>query len=244
MSVSDLTYPGNAASQPRPLPSPLAGVDLWWCEVAADDAAQTLLHAWLSHDERARALRFGRASLATRYIVGRANLRWVLSRRLGCTPAAVPIVRDRTGRPRLAGEDLTDFNVSNTLGVALIGVTATPGLRIGVDLEHAERRVNHTALARKFLTGHERQNLAGLDEPTRRHAFLRLWTCKEAMSKATGDALSAPLRELDVALSPMLQLLGGPPPYVADAWELAAIAVPHGYLATLALWRQIRPGAV
>ena len=66
-----------------------------------------------------------------------------------------------------------------------------PGARVGVDVEHAGRAVNADGLARKFLCERERAALAPLDADARRGRFLRLWTCKEAMSKATGDALSA-----------------------------------------------------
>ena len=55
-------------------------------------------------------------------------------------------------------------------------------------------------LARKFLTRRERAEIAPLTSDIRRKRFLRLWTCKEAMSKATGDALSAPFRYIDVTL--------------------------------------------
>jgi phosphopantetheinyl transferase len=55
----------------------------------------------------------------------------------------------------------------------------------------------HDALARKFLTAGERSAIAALDDDARRRAFLRLWTCKEAMSRrpATG---SAPFREIGI----------------------------------------------
>ena len=98
--------------------------------------------------------------------------------------------------------------------------------------------LNHLGLARKFLTSREQAAIASTDVDEHRLAFLRLWTCKEAMSKATGEALSAPLRELDIELAPALRLAGGPPPYVADDWKLAAVDAPDRYLATVALWRK------
>ena len=236
MSVSDLTYPGNAQSRPRPLPSPMAGVDLWWCELTTAEDAVAAFSTWLSPAEHARASRFGRPTLATRYIAGRANLRWILAGYLGGSPMGVPIERAASGRPHLAGIDRLDFNVSNTREVALIGVTALAQARIGVDVEHAMRTLDHAGLSRKYLTTGEQRLMSELADDARRQTFLRLWTCKEAMSKATGQALSAPLRHLDVALAPALRLLDGPPPYVPKAWKLVAAAVPPDFLATVALW--------
>ena len=237
VSVSDLTYPGNAHSLPRDLASPMPGVDLWWCELATDADAIAAFAHWLSAAEHARASRFGRPSLAARYIAGRANLRWILAGYVGGSPTEVPIERAANGRPHLAGIDRLDFNVSNTREVALIGVTTLAQARIGVDVEHAMRALDHAGLSRKYLTSGEQRLVSGLAEDARRRAFLRLWTCKEAMSKATGDALSAPLRRMDVTLAPALRLVDGPPPYVPAAWALADAAAPADFLATVALWQ-------
>jgi len=57
------------------------------------------------------------------------------------------------------------------------------------------------------------------------------------MSKATGDALSAPFRDIDVALDDGPHLIAGPLPYVADRWRLVSAAVPAGLVATIAIWR-------
>jgi len=70
---------------------------------------------------------------------------------------------------------------------------------------------------------------------------LRLWTCKEAMSKATGDAMSARFARLDVLTEPALRLRAGPPPYEPARWALHALAAPDDHIATLALWDG-RPG--
>jgi 4'-phosphopantetheinyl transferase len=219
------------------------GIDLWWCalERAPDDAYG--LAAWLSPAEHTRAARFGTHALRRRWIVGRAALRFVLGRTLGIAPAAVPIRRGIRGRPELADSGGTlDFNVSHTRGVALIGIATgrSPDTRIGVDVERSDRDVGADRLARKFLTADERSAIAGLSPDLRRQSFLRYWTCKEAMSKATGDGLIAPFGKLEVGLHPRPQLLDGPPPYTPAAWNLLAAEVPAGYLATIAVWHRGR----
>lgn len=234
MSVDDFQAPGNPQHAPIALASPAAGIALWWTSLAASDDELARLSAWLAPAEHARAARYGRESLARRYIVGRALLRWVLGRAVGVPPSAVPIVRGARGRPRLEGGAGPDFNISHTEGVALIGI-ARDG-RIGVDVEHCARVVRADGLARKFLTPAEQATLAPLGETERQARFLRYWTCKEAMSKATGDGLSAPFRELDVKLGETIELVAGPDPYQPSHWRLHAVDAPGGFVATIALW--------
>lgn len=234
MSVDDFPAPGNPDGPPVELASPTADVALWWATLAASDDEVARVSGWLAPAEHARAARFGRETLSRRYVLGRALLRWALGNALGLPPPAVPIVRGVRGRPQLATDAGIDFNVSHTGGVALIGI-ARAG-RIGVDVERADRDVRADGLARKFLTTAEQATLAALPEAERRARFLRYWTCKEAMSKATGDGLSAPMRGLEVRLADGIELAWGPAPYEPARWRLHAVVVPDGYLATLALW--------
>lgn len=244
VSVDDFLHPRNldnarADRSVVALPLVAAGVKLWWVvlERPANEVAQLALT--LSAEERARAQKFGTEPLRQRWIAGRASLRVLLGQALGVAPSAVNLVRGRRGRPQVGGPAPLDFNVSHTRGMALIGIAdALPaGMRIGVDVEHGERRVNADGLSRKFFTERERVALAPLADDPRRRAFLRLWTCKEAMSKATGDALSAPFRQLDVATEGGLSLANGPPPYVPRDWRLHPVAMPDGFLATVAIWQ-------
>src|SRR5437868_14111505 len=161
---------------------------LWWCSLAYAPGNADLSD-WLSDNERARVLRFGNDALRARYLMGRASLRWVLAQTIGVAPKAVMIERGARGRPQLAGARILDFNVSHTADAALIGV-AHEG-RIGVDIERADRAIHSSRLAQRILTDAERAALPdGYDDVRRR--ILRLWTCKEALAKATGDAMSAP----------------------------------------------------
>jgi 4'-phosphopantetheinyl transferase len=174
------------------------------------------LAATLAPAEHARAARFGTDALRARWIAGRASLRIVLGLALRTSPAAVAIARGARGRPELRGADSAlDFNVSHTGNVALIGLLRTQRRhkRIGVDVERAARAVGSDRLAGQFLTQAERAAIADLAPDDRRRRFLQYWTCKEAMSKATGDGLLAPFRHIDVDIAAAPRLLGGPAPY-------------------------------
>ncbi|HVF62611.1 MAG TPA: 4'-phosphopantetheinyl transferase superfamily protein [Casimicrobiaceae bacterium] len=221
----------------RRLVSPTPDLSIWWCSLE-DALWPPDLPAWHSASEKARAARFSITALSTHYMRGRAALRLVLGGVLGCSPAHVDIRRGKRGRPFVPDQSSFDFNVSHTRNVALIAVTRRTGHRIGVDVEHEDRRVNHARLAQRVLTAAERRRIAGQPEDDLRRSFLRVWTAKEAMSKATGDGLRAPMRQLDVELSPTLRLLDGPPPYEPHQWQLHGLEVPNRYLATLAVWER------
>lgn len=227
-------FDDDALPQLMGLPAPAPGIALWWCSLDASAARLQTCATYLSGAERERASRFGTDRLRDRYVIGRGSLRAVLGRTLGIAPADAPIVRGDRGRPRLAGEGALDFNVSHTAGVALIGVAH--GVRIGVDIERRDRRINVEGIARKFMSNDERAELAMLGADGMRQQLLRLWTCKEAMSKATGDALSAPFAKLDVGLRGQPALRSGPSPYEPAHWSLHAAAVPPDFVATIAVW--------
>jgi len=232
--------PGAA---PRELPAPAEGISLWWCELERTPTELAAIARTLSATEIARAARFGTDALRHRWIAGRAALRQVLAMTLGIAPSEVAIRRGVRGRPELTeGGARIDFNVSHTRGVALMAIAhdAAPATRIGVDIEHTEREVGVDMLEKKFLAPPERDRIAGLSPDLRRRQFLRYWTCKEAMSKATGDGIIAPFRELEVELGDSPRLRAGPPPYVADDWSLVDAAVSAEWFATVAIWRRPR----
>lgn len=235
-----VAQPFDSADRPRALVAPVPGVSLWWCVLTASSSTRSTLEAWLSDAERARMLRFGTDALRARYLVGRGTLRWLLANALGRAPRDVAIGRGVRGRPRLADVPDVDFNVTHTGDRAMVAIAH--GVGVGVDLERGERALNVVGVARKFMTAGERASLS-TDPDAARRQLLRLWTCKEALSKATGDALSAPFGQIEVALAPALRLAAGPAPYTPGDWSLHAIRAPDDHLATLALWSRASPRA-
>ena len=233
MSVSEFIRSGNRA--PAALPSPERGLSLWWCSLARDAGEMPALWSTLSPDEVARANRYGTDALRDRYVAGRAALRQTLAGRLGVAPAEVAIHRGPRGRPMLAAGGI-DFNVTHTRGVALIAHLERPGFRVGVDIEAVDRTLAHDGLARKFLTPREREAIAGGDDDARRRAFLRLWTCKDAMSKATGDGISAPFDAIGIERADRLVVVEGRESYDPSRWTLRAIDIDPELYATVAIW--------
>ena len=227
--------PGSPRGRIVALPSPSPALRLFWCRLEPTPGDVATLGATLSPSEWTRAGRFGKPALRERYIIGRGLLRTIVGGALGVEPGRVEIVRGRRGRPQLAPPQVLDFNISHTLAVALVGLVE--GARIGVDVEHAERSINTNGIARKFMTANERRDVDSMSADAARRRVLELWTCKEAMSKATGDALAAPFGEIDIDMQAHRTLRSGPAPYELAQWTLHEAAVPQDYLATVAIWR-------
>lgn len=225
--------------QPLPLRSPTLHetVALWSCSLDHPPGAAKALAGTLSAAERDRAARFGTSTLRERYIIGRATLRQLLSEALDIAPSEIPIVRGPRGRPRLDGIRALDFNVSHSGDIAVyaLGIALPSAMRVGIDVERRSRRADVARLGRKVLALQERERLNRLPEDDARVHFLMTWTCKEAMSKATGDGLRAPFASIEVEPTDPPRLIDGPPPYTPDRWSLHRAEVAEGYIVTVAL---------
>ena len=213
-------------------------------------------------DVRARPQRRGRRGARRVLVAGRASARGalrpcrtsrslhrgardaraILGHALGVAPADVVIVRGgAAGRWSPAARRL-DFNVSHTERHGDLRRDAAAGASASTS-SMATATLNVDGVARKFMTPREQAMLDAARRDERRRALLRLWTCKEAMSKATGDALSAPFRRPRRHARPRrCALTAGPPPYTPGAWRLLAVDVPGGFLATVAPVA-VHPGA-
>src|SRR5690348_5280417 len=156
----------------------------------------------------------------------------------------------RTGRgkpyaPALAG---IDFNLSHARDHALIAIAR--GQALGIDLERIDRKLDAHDLARRFFSKREADALDALPEAERATAFLRLWTCKEAVLKALGAGISFGLDrvafDLDAAGRPAALADVAPEAGEAAGWQVALLEPTASFLGALA-WhgapRQIRPFA-
>ena len=163
-------------------------------EMPTDLAA---LRQTLSADEQARANRFRFDRDRRQAIVRRAALRAIVGSYVGAAPIDLRFVYGPQGKPALAppfSELGYHFNLSFSGELAVCAVGRAP---LGVDLE-ARRLVKNAALvARHFFTPDEISLQLSADDPN--EVFLRHWTRKEALIKATGSGLSVPLQSFDVS---------------------------------------------
>jgi 4'-phosphopantetheinyl transferase len=225
----------SAAGGLRIVTLPLAGLD--------ETAVAPLLPV-LDEEEQRRAARFVFPRHRVEYVAAHALTRAALAAAVpGTAPEAFAFRPGPHGKPEalLGGETAPlSFNLSHTEGMVGLAVAATPGLRLGFDLE---------ALARRVTPGVERtvyrpEELAWLAaQPSGeawQMAFLRLWTLKESFIKGTGRGIGQGLStfwfELAAELSvpPRLRVQEG----VAERpeeWVFAQRMLPGGFLGALGL---------
>ena len=114
------------------------------------------------------------------------------------------------------------------------------GQPLGVDIERIDRDVDVGGLSRRFFAVAEADALDALPETLRAEAFVRLWTCKEAVLKALGEGLAFGLDRVALALDgagvPTELAALATEAGLSDAWQLALLEPAPGFLGALA-WR-------
>lgn len=167
---------------------------------------------------------------------GRAPLRAMLGVYLGIPADAVALREGEHGRPYLdaSHSQSLGFNWSHCGDRAIIALAR--GLVPGIDLERLRERPRALAIAQRYFDAAETAQLARQAPELRSHAFLELWTAKEAVLKALGRGLAFGLHRLSIDPGegqPQLRSLDGE--NVAD-WQLHRLQPAAGHVAALA-WR-------
>jgi len=201
-----MTAPGNSTLGP-PLGAPVSVTpgSRTWDQVREDLAGHgtALAYAPLSELRRelpegddlravlgrdwSRFLDLAHRDVRDRYAASRVLLKHAAGAVLGGDPGALELAYGPTGRPYLRGCDQIDISLSHTEDLLLVGLT-TRGL-IGVDAERTDRPMYGSGLDRHVCTPYELVMLRGLPEQERNPSLVRLWTLKEAYSKAIGQGM-------------------------------------------------------
>jgi 4'-phosphopantetheinyl transferase len=161
----------------------------------------------------------------------------ILAAYLSADPAELSFSYSKKEKPSLgaahAGSGVT-FNISHSGGIALLAFARRR--EIGVDVEQIRSDFDLEAIARRFFSAHERQELFALPPEERANAFFRCWTRKEAYIKATGDGLSLPLTQFDVSINASNEkalLATRPDRSEAERWQLREAPAGPGFVAAL-----------
>jgi 4'-phosphopantetheinyl transferase len=172
-------------------------VHVWRLPLAVSGPQLQALRRVLSQEEADRADRFHFEADRDRFVVARVGLRSVLSVYTGVAPHQVALSYGSHGKPRIsetASARKLEFNLSHSCDWALVAVTQ--GQAVGVDIERVRAIADMESIARSIFTPPECDALSHAEPSAKASVFFRLWTRKEAVVKAMGSGLAAPLDRL------------------------------------------------
>ena len=220
--------PGALSFEPAPVALAPDAVHCWL--ISLDGEADDGL---LDDQERARAARFRFERDRRRFIAGHDAIRRILARYVKTPPGLLEFSIAKGGRPFLA-TSAVNFNYSCSDEMGLLAVSNTAVL--GADIEAVRANDDLPCVARQNFSTIECDMLNALHKEAWTNGFFNCWTRKEAVVKAMGDGLAAPLQSFDVSLRPddeaeILRADGACS--AAKTWALRAFTPEHGYRAAI-----------
>ncbi len=163
-------------------------VELYEVDIRKNLSEVPGLEALLESGELERAEDFSLDLDRRRFVLMRAILRLVISRKLGIQASAIHLETGRYGKPGIAAG--IEFNLSYSGSIGLVAVARVP---VGVDIEKVvPGRVTGNTVRRVFSPEEQQAFFPGRPG-TDAGAFFRGWVRKEATVKASGRGLSYPL---------------------------------------------------
>lgn len=208
-------------------PSSPHKVDLWFWRLAPGDDAEAVL----APDELARAKKRIDPGGREKDVAARSGLRMRLAMHAGLSPESLEFEVNDFGKPRLRQRPSLHFNLSHSGEMACLAVCDQAP--VGVDIEQITAA--DLDVARSYFTEAEFSALAAAPADIQGEVFFRLWTLKEAVIKAIGAGLSAPLNAFEV--SPHQPALAACPRDWGEPreWRLRLSSPSEGYLCALAV---------
>jgi 4'-phosphopantetheinyl transferase len=209
-------------------------VHVWRMPLQADDHRLDALVELLSEDERTRMAGFHQEADGRRFACARSALRLLLGHYLGQAPRDLIFTVGKHGKPHLDSAPALEFNLTHSGTLALIALSLRRA--VGVDVEWLGRTpIDLAAVADRVLCPPEKAWLAALPQRSHPEAFLQLWACKEAVSKAAGEGFAAGFSYIQTDPA---QLSTGEPQEleaVGGRWRLQLLAPGQGYVGALAV---------
>ena len=174
-------------------------LQIWQIKISDWQSQVESLQATLSQQESDRAYRYVTQALTDSFICTRGVLRRLLSCYLEQSADTIEFAEGAHGKPCLvceANKPALYFNVSHAGDYAVYAFCRD--YECGIDIENMQRISDQLAIAERFFTKGECEELQTLQDDKQTERFFYFWTRKEALLKATGKGLSQPLDSIDV----------------------------------------------
>ncbi|MDG9723665.1 4'-phosphopantetheinyl transferase superfamily protein [Streptomyces sp. DH41] len=167
-----------------------------------------------------------------RFVTSRLVTKFTAAAALGVRATDLNLAYKIGGRPYLRGLDQVDISLTHTDDLIAVGVSRNG--RIGVDAEPADRAMSFDLLHSHVCSPAERAELELLPQARRSAALLRLWTLKEAYTKAIGQGLRLGFTEFGFGADGAGLLTPGGRPASRGEWAFSTHRVLDRYLLSAA----------
>lgn len=201
--------------------------DIWQLSVNENLNQLDKLLTVLNTDEQTRASRYLRKQDHDRFIISRGTLRHILSKYLKTPPVDIQFKLTQNNKPVIDHPSTQlHFNLSDSEDRILIAIANSP---VGIDVELIKPKFEYEEILNYNFSDAEGAYIKEADSLKR---FFILWTCKEAILKATGIGLTD-----DLKLIPSLDGI-----YETDGnllstntnWQLNSFMIDENYISTIA----------
>ena len=219
---------------------PVQTVHVWKLSLDAGMLGRSAdMTSLLSPDEIARASGISNKVDRSRFVAGRASLRWLAARYIGRSPSSLLFKYGRNGKPFLRGSRLPfclHFNLSHSGDLVLLAFARS---EVGVDIEKCKKGLSCKAIARRFFSDPEVTEIDGMTGLRARDAFYRCWTRKEALVKANGGGMFRDMKRIVVPAGPRdgkcAVKIGAKGRSASTTWFVSDLRVARGYKAAVAV---------
>lgn len=202
-------------------------IDVWSVEVNPAASNTDELLAIISPDELARANRFYQQKDRDRFITSRWALRNIVGKYIGAQPTEVEFEAGKNKKPHIKNAGLNlHYNLSHSGKHILLAVA---GSVIGVDIEFIDNNFGYSEVLADNFSAAEVIHINERDQISR---FFKLWTRKEAITKATAQGLDCDLRLLP-GLDGVHKVESGVIASDAD-WVINSFIIDERYAASIA----------
>ena len=203
-------------------------IDVWKISVSENSSLIDNFLTIVTPDELARANRFRQLKDHNRFIISRGALRHILGRYLNQSPAAVAFGIGENNKPYIKNTNPSNlqYNLSHSGNAILLAISNSA---IGADIEFINRSFGFIEVLGDNFSADE---IKHINQAESAHRFFRLWTRKEALTKATAQGLDGDLR--------LIQALDGThiiqPGIIAsdNNWLIKSFTVNNDYEASIA----------
>jgi len=202
-------------------------IHVWSFSLAATHEADAF--TYLTPDEQQRANRLIQPLHQQRFISARATLRQLLSHYLALPAQDIRFGYNEHKKPYLlfpSNSRLT-FNLAHSHDRAVYAFGLDHAL--GIDIEKMTE-TDHHALAQRYFSTQEKNELNALPQAEKKEGFYRLWTRKEALLKAVGKGLSIPLASFSVSSKNIIETVS----LMDQPWQLIPLSIDPAYQSVLA----------